>query len=113
MEILDIVLFVPLTGFYVNPKLYKLFGNALPMTEKETYTFDELIHLFHQYCSHRELLDMSNMKVSILKGDPMGKLLQRDVIHEDQICYLLAPFMACVSLWDPEEYVLDLDGPCF
>jgi hypothetical protein len=79
----------------------------------DTLSYEEVMRLFQMNCIHHGLVDYMNVAVAILKGDPIAEVLKGDVIHEDQICYLLAPFVACVSLWDPEEYVLDPDGPCF
>jgi hypothetical protein len=125
MEILDHVYLLPTQRFYVRPDLRKLFNDVIPsQRDKKTLTFAEVLYLFRLYCMNKDIVDARNSHVAILRGDPIADLLKRDVVHQDQVCYLLAPFVACVNLWDEEDdgsndpldpwkNADEMDGPCF
>jgi hypothetical protein len=83
---------------------------------KDTFTYERVMKVFTVYCLHYGLVPPTNVQVAILKGDPMGVVMNRDVIHQDQICYLLAPFVACINLWETEptqDHGEEPDGPHF
>ena len=104
MEILDHVYLDPRREFYLDPRLGDLFDTLPNITfrSRDTFTYEMVMRVFRVYCLHNGLVPITNDQVAILKGDPMGVVVKRDVIHQDQICFLLTPFVACINLWEEE-----------
>jgi hypothetical protein len=118
MQILDMINLKPNTRFYIDPRIREIFDSELICHKNVMkFTYDQVMRLFRMYCISRELIDLENPEVAIIKGDPMADLLKRSAVHENQICYLLARFVACTNCWTKdgirEVNEDEMDGPGF
>lgn len=96
--------------------LYFIRNHTLVDQDKTIFTFDEICHLLQSYIlsDKQKYFDMRNIRICIVKDDPLGDALNVSYFHRSQIVLLLRqqliPFMEADESSSDDSLLSDDEG---